>query len=181
MADINVARFICAPFRFYRSCGFGVHSPFAYRLMEDVIRGHSPGYGYYADKEIKQICRRYRVAPRIGRRFFRLLVYVNPAVTVVPEGKNLWGDIAALYSPLQGSAIVWVVDSPAGFTDNLREIIFGVRPCYLVVANLADREVGRCFSDLTSSVDYGMIFSNGRYALFCAVRGIPRQQYGVWI
>lgn len=43
--------------RWRHTRGFGVHSPFAYRIIRDGIRLDKE-YAYYADEEIARICRR---------------------------------------------------------------------------------------------------------------------------
>lgn len=54
--------------RYRHSRGFGVHSPFAFALVNDVLR-RSRGYAYYGDEELDHVI--YNCNPAHGRRVRR--------------------------------------------------------------------------------------------------------------
>lgn len=78
-------------YRFRHRCGYGVHSPFAFNLITQVIYENTPYYKYEAlAKEEKQLAlqkdRRWKYESRkIKRLLFRLVNYTQPD-TIVDAG-----------------------------------------------------------------------------------------------
>ena len=76
--------------RFRYRCGYGVHSPFAFSLITDVIYEKRPYYAYrsLASEQKKMSKERgwYRGTPKINRLLFRLVNKVQPA-TIVEVGR----------------------------------------------------------------------------------------------
>ena len=67
---------LCAPYlRFRHTRGFGIHSPYAYRFVTDVLR---PGdYGYYA---FERLCHLGNLSPKNeaeARKIVRLLIFLK--------------------------------------------------------------------------------------------------------
>lgn len=61
----------------WRHCrGFGIQSPWAYNLVRYVINEHAP---YYAYEEFDKILLLDKTIQRIGRLYFRLANYLQPA------------------------------------------------------------------------------------------------------
>lgn len=177
----KLSRLFGAPMRFYRSRGFGIHSPFAFRMIQEVVRCPYPGYSYYAYGNIRELCRAAKLSASAGYRFYRLLVFINPAEIILSNEEEIWRQIAGLYHPFKGKGSLVVIDSPTSFTPELEQRVNGDAPCYILILNLQKGEMTKSFDALTRTIDYGMTFTNGRRALLCAVRGLPRQKYKVWI
>lgn len=83
--------------RFRYRCGYGVHSPFAFSLITDVIYEKMPYYAYASlEKEQKRLVRERgysRSSQKVNRFLFRLVNKVQPA-TIVEVGRP---SVASLY------------------------------------------------------------------------------------
>ncbi len=83
--------------RFRYRCGYGVHSPFAFSLITDVIYEKMPYYAYASlEKEQKRLVRERgysRGSQKVNRFLFRLVNKVQPA-TIVEVGRP---SVASLY------------------------------------------------------------------------------------
>lgn len=127
--------------RWWRSQGFGVHSPFAFRMVRDVLL---PRYRYYDDDALRFLplsrrCRRYagvlfRLAARLAPASFMIIAgeesdalaeavhlaspnCIRDAVHRVPAEKNgalvfLGGDEGRRAFPAVGNALAVVADFP---------------------------------------------------------------------
>lgn len=76
--------------RFRHRRGYGVHSPFAFRFLQDVVYEKSP---YYAYCELdSHLARSQRLRQRRGLRLlFRLSNYAQPTRLFLPQGSALEG------------------------------------------------------------------------------------------
>ena len=76
--------------RFRYRCGYGVHSPFAFSLITDVIYEYTPYYAYHAlqEEQRKKVreCGWSKSRGKINRFLFRLVNKVQPA-TVIEVGQ----------------------------------------------------------------------------------------------
>lgn len=76
--------------RFRYRCGYGVHSPFAFSLITDVIYENTPYYAYHAlqEEQRKKVreCGWSKSRGKINRFLFRLVNKVQPA-TVIEVGQ----------------------------------------------------------------------------------------------
>lgn len=83
--------------RFRHRCGYGVHSPFAFSLITDVIYEKMPYYAYNSLKEEQKKMVKERGwskgSQKINRFLFRLVNKVQPT-TIVEVGKP---SVASLY------------------------------------------------------------------------------------
>ena len=91
---MNLLYYLKRPFiwlsRFRYRCGYGVHSPFAFSLITDVIYEKMPYYAY----DLLKVEQKKRIKtqgwekgiPRINRLLFRLVNKVQPA-TVIEVGQ----------------------------------------------------------------------------------------------
>lgn len=64
--------------------GFGVHSPFAYRMVREVLRP-SGEYAYYAYDEVKRLIHDFAVDMELDEALmlYRILIYLRPATVTV--------------------------------------------------------------------------------------------------
>ena len=80
--------------RFRYRCGYGVHSPFAFSLITDVIYEKTPYYAYSSlKKEQKKRVRERKDSQKVNRFLFRLVNRVQPD-TIIEVGCS---SSAALY------------------------------------------------------------------------------------
>lgn len=108
--------------RFRHSRGFGVHSPFAFRMVHDVIR---PRYEYYREEELqtlaKDSCLRkvcgllFRLTARLG---FRQAMVASDAPAAVRKALEMArGDIEISTSLPKGKSIIFLPHSKLGEVD----------------------------------------------------------------
>lgn len=90
--------------RWRRSRGFGVHSPWAYTVITDIL---TPHYAYYAYPKVNGL---FTEQPRLGRMVYRLLAYLQPAAVDV-LGDRRWADLAAMSGCGRAGRILVVDDA----------------------------------------------------------------------
>lgn len=98
---MSLTRSIKRPFvwlsRFRYRCGYGVHSPFAFSMITDVIYEKMPYYAYDSLKEEQKKKRKEsgwgKESQKISRLLFRLVNRVQPA-TIIEVGRPT---VASLY------------------------------------------------------------------------------------
>lgn len=74
--------------RLRHTYGFGVHSPFAFRMVKDVVRP-GRGYGWYGYEDIDAAMNMHRGSLKIERQakmFHRLLAFLSPESLFLPHG-----------------------------------------------------------------------------------------------
>lgn len=76
--------------RFRYRCGYGVHSPFAFSLITDVVYEKMPYYAYASlKKEQKKVVKKHgwgRGGQKVNRFLFRLVNKIQPA-TIIEVGR----------------------------------------------------------------------------------------------
>jgi hypothetical protein len=143
--------------------GFGVHSPWAYRVITEVIGEHAK---YYAYPEIDQLFGRRR---KTARTVFRLLVFLQPSrVDVV--GDKRWHELAAKAGVhASGKTTTLIVDNPDEF------IGFGDAETVIFTC-LGSTEGRNLWRKNMKSLTQGMaIDSHRKIGIICFRRGLPRQ------
>lgn len=90
------------------SRGYGVHSPWAYAIIDDVFRNDGV---YYADAEVGE---RFGARRRLALTVFRILVHLRPAAVTVLGGDQ-WRWLAGRSGCEGQGGAVTVVDDPALF------------------------------------------------------------------
>lgn len=142
----------------WRSCGFGIHSPFAYHFVTEVLC-LSPAYTYYA----------YALtSDRHMRLLVRLLAFFNPASVCIRLG-----------NPREAAGIVRaVVPSAAVLSDSAEFTITDMPLAVPGNALVLGREAVAALAALP--MEHGMIFSNGRdCAVVAALPHLPRQDFEI--
>lgn len=89
--------------RFRHRCGYGVHSPFAFRFITDVIYERQPYYAYKELDAALPISKRFR--QRRGLHLFlRLANHLQPETIVLP--KDAWWEKRYLQSGCKSARIM---------------------------------------------------------------------------
>lgn len=147
------------------SRGFGIHSPFAYRFITEVI--HQP-YAYYAYA---------RIAGSTERLLFRVLVDLAPRRIAV-YGPSEWGAAAkaarphAAVTPRRPDFVA--ADFGALSADERKAVIEALRQgASFFGVGLSPNEEAK----IKASMPQGMTFANARGTLIAAVRKLPRQDF----
>lgn len=82
------------PRRYMRSRGFGVHSPFAFSFINDVLRMRS-GYGLYCYDSVAAVARRTGVPVRLLRLWARIVWRFAPSGNItLGEGAEAASEVA---------------------------------------------------------------------------------------
>lgn len=147
------------------SRGFGIHSPFAYRFITEVIR---QPYAYYAYDELPD---------HSSRLLFRVLVALGPRRIAV-YGPRLWSTAAkaawphanvTVHRPDFVAADFSVISQQEKNTiiNNIEEgaSFYGVR--------LGNSDI----DSIKAAMKQGMTFSNGRGAFIAVAQKLPRQDF----
>lgn len=156
-------RMLAGPLRYRCSGGFGVHSPFAYSFITDVLRERR--YGYYAYETVK--------GGRM-RLWFRLACRFQPS-TVAAHGADRREllHVASLASPGCRAA-------DAGAQLRYEESAEDVTVCRgetLMLGHVSADDLRRLFD----TIDYGMCFANNSgMAVIVAHPGLPHQHFDLF-
>lgn len=145
--------------RRWRSRGFGIHSPFAYHFVTEVLCLPAV-YGYYA----------YAVADtRQKRLLVRLLAYFNPATVAIDLAEDD-PSLAALVRAVCRRAAVVEGEADFTITDRAPD-----RSCNALILG---RRAVRSLDELRA--EHGMVFSNGSdCAVVAALPHLPRQNFEI--
>lgn len=144
--------------------GFGVHSPWAYRIITEVIGEQAK---YYAYPEIDALFGKRR---KTARQVFRLLLHLQPGKVPV-VGDSRWQELVAKVGNLQaGNPTVAIIDNPAecdALPQDAETIIF------TCLGTTAGRNLWR---RTVASLTAGMVIDSHRKIGIISFRhGLPRQ------
>lgn len=173
----------------WRSRGFGIHSPFAFRFISRVLRERGEYYAYGELRRLAGSQRRFRELSLL----FRLVCHFRPAaVRVVGEpdegmrGAVRLADSGAVLiegradgsNGADGADGVWLMvifeDAPladGGLVDEALEVLErgGGVVCRDVDAGM--------LAGLKSRLENGMTFTNGHLTVLVGRRDLPRQDF----
>ena len=154
-----------------RTRGFGVHSPFAFRFIREVL--FQP-FAYYAYGEIESSIR--RDAENDMKRLYRILLYFRPEKIIVEDVDN---DLKLIKN-----LVVNDIGGKGNVRVNLAEVVSGEGES---ISNDADvyvlyGSVGKLFPVLKKKFDArgnGMLFYGKRMAVGVADARLPRQDFSL--
>lgn len=176
--------------------GFGVHSPFAYTFIKDVLRLPDK-YGYYAYRRIDRLHAMAAdndsgstpLPAKYLKLIYRIAVFYNSGnLLVIGDSAPLSPLLAAITGaedvsssvinlPSSGRPIVVVAPSPRLI--DLDSLTAGEEPIYVVTDLKQNRAAWeRITSSHTSS---GMSFANPHIAVFVPDSRLPRQHFNIWL
>lgn len=158
--------------RYRVSHGYGVHSPFAYRFIINVLRERLPYYAYSAIDALGGA-----MPARQAKLLFRLVNHFEPATV------SLSGPLAgeALQMARMARSSVSVTDTPAlahmviaaGLTDGDPLPDCPEPPAVVVMLMCSDH----CRREAQRRWARGISFSNGRTDVLVNLHGLPRLHY----
>lgn len=186
-----------APLRWWRTRGFGIHSPFAFCFVGEVLRER---YAYYAYERIGRLVaergRDDRLSFAGAKALFRIAARLDCREAVL-AGKGNNSVVAGIMSlvrknmpvlqlkdhvkPVRYNAIM-IVESVADSTLVATQAIDVVdKQGVVIVRNLASsekcRDVERRIS--VAMTDHGAQFCNGRATVFVGLRYLQPQRFNV--
>ncbi len=146
--------------RWWRSKGHGIHSPYAYRMVTEVLpeRGR-----YYAYDRIERLPDSRRL-----KLIFRLVCEFMPTTVHAPG--------------ITGTAkeVILLADPRVRFTDNPTEadLLIGIMPTELREGQAAVMRIpGDKWDHYKKTLTRGMTFSNGSIRIAVNRHGLPRQDF----
>ena len=166
---------ICSPISYFKewrhSRGFGIHSPFAYRFITEVLAQRLPYYGYAdisADSRIRLI--------------FRVIAYFGPEHILILSSQPRLLKMAA-HRAYSRAVITGNADSQPDFViadamDTTEDILMrhAANGTNMIVLNATEK----MRPSLAGAMPQGMIFDNGRGTLvIIPAHGLPRQDFRV--
>lgn len=143
------------------SRGFGIHSPFAYRFITEVLcLPHN--YGYYA----------YALAGRDSnlRLLVRLLVFFSPASVTVDLGEGAAAVVRLVREVVPHAALNGVCPD---FIITDKNVVTQM-PCNVF---LVGAEAVACLPAIGETLPYGMTFAGRECAVVAALPHLPRQDF----
>lgn len=163
----SLSRILSLPLRAWRSRGFGVHSPYAYRFITTVLRPTGEYYDYAAIG-----------SDSLSRRLYRVLLDLAPA-TIVRSGP---------LSPSQDTACTLAAAAVASAFRSPKSVIVSpgaiVGITYLrrvlasggsvIFTDLRDTRSSEIFAEL---VPDAMAFAGIRLAVLTGAPGLPHQLF----
>lgn len=186
----NLWRIRTALQRFGRSCGFGIHSPFAYDFVRRVLRQPC---AYYAYDEIDRLARQARIPSDYMRLLFRVALHLQPsAVAIIGDHIDICSEILTLALP---ETTIQNIRNATNRSDADFMVIFGnVQNDTEITSDihaLTDRGGSFIIFDMTieenllispdQELKHGMSFSNGRTVVYVGKRHLPRQHFDIWL
>lgn len=153
--------------------GFGVHSPFAYRMVREVLRPSS-ATGYYAYGELSSARRRLGCAlsQKEVELIYRVLVALRPATVAVSEGPSQGVLQEIVRCALPHSAIVDGADAQMLLCEGAAQCSGNYAMAYFT--DSSNSAVKRIWAETQS----GHMYHNPHRALIVS-RCLPRQSFAV--
>lgn len=177
--------------RAWRSRGFGIHSPFAFRFVTTVLRQQGE---YYAYSDLRRLTSGRK--PEFARctLMFRLVCEFRPQSVILDPA--LGGCVREAVAKAD-SRVRCVAPDEAGCDDELSDCLMILDGCSLEcmqakdVFRLIDRVLAgdgvvvvigisrQLYADIKNLMAAGMSFTNRRTAVFVSRRDLPRQDFEV--
>ena len=159
------------PKRAWRSRGFGIHSPFAFRFVTTVLRCDA---SYYAYSLIGN-------SPH-DRRLYRVLLHLAPSAVVrsgpLSDTQHSAIDTALSHtaaSPLRHKAVIVPPEAIVGIAYLRRILADGGCVIFTDLRNPASAEI------LDATAQCGMTFRGLRMGIIVGDNTLPRQQFNILI
>lgn len=166
--------------------GFGVHSPFAFRFISDVIN-EQRRYNYEAYGAINRIARSTGTPAFMLRRYYRLLVMAD--TTVVHPGSNeAFQEVTRLYRPSKRAmgrtkissdhtTEVWVVSSPDDPLTSIAERCSVRGRTFVMWPDTRTADITRRFEEAMSQRSSGPVFLVGHSAIMVLTSALAAKDY----
>lgn len=172
------------PARYRRSKGFGVHSPFAFRFITDVLRERSCGYYAYAPIERKASeLRRGSADFERARLICRLAAFFDPReVTMVGHVGPLEEFTLSLSPRGRGGELLYCGDVDPGESGGVAAMLTEKLSAgaSVIVGRMKENPGGRqVFESLVGAIGGGMSFTNGDTGIITGLAALPRQHFSL--
>lgn len=176
--------------RFRHGKGYGIHSPFAYMIVRDVI---NPPYRYYGYDDLEvdiSAVGRYKAMRRNLRLVLRLVGRMNCRKVILPpvvdpllrKAVSLGGGelIDSPDSMLAGSDNILVYMDSIYLTNSVLSQLIGKDGCFILFRGLnQDAELRNCYSTLSQQSASGVVFEGEDAALIAVDSKVSKVKYTI--
>lgn len=172
----KVSCFLTWPKRRWRTLGFGVHSPFAFKFLTTVVRQQDSYYNYTLLRELN------RPMPfKYLALIFRCICHFKPgSVGIIGRSDELAQVVRAADSRCTISGIprpdtaFFIINDP---TSDISGII---RPeSVVIVTNLQRKQAALFWKRTNMAMKNGMSFDDGKIGIACMFSHLPRQTFKI--
>lgn len=148
-------RGVRAPRRAARSRGFGIHSPFAFRFVREVL---SQPYAYYCYDRLDKAAKDDGSSPAVVRTLFRLSLWFRP------------GRVKIVGKTTEAIRLAMIIGNPVASGEDVpQECIAGLGDGRETVAGMWRQS------------SHGMLFSAKEMAIFVALPHLPHQRFDIFL
>ncbi len=181
---ISGSRLLLTPRRFLRAKGFGVHSPFAYSFLSDVVR--CP-YAYYAYPLLDAIARNaspsispklMRLIFRVGARFdIRTAICLGPEAQAVNASLRLLRRQIRLVNPGAPAQILIA----GRITPSQAKTLLQALPSVIILTGIRRKHSStkRFWQQIDADTGHGMSFADTDNIIFINSPALPRQHFRI--
>lgn len=180
--------------RYRRSKGFGVHSPFAYNFIVNVLRER---LHYYSYNRIDGVAREDgSISVQDARRLFRTVNYFNPSRVIItadcsPAAVKAIREVShhieiynfnEMVTGLEGEMLV-VDKCDCKCLHKFEKVACRIlsEGGTVVIYGMSSRPVNRSlFKSVNCCMEWGMTFTNGNMAVMTGRKDLPRQRFNLW-
>lgn len=175
----KIKRIFSWPKRYFRSKGFGVHSPFAYAFICDVMR--EKGYSYYSYSRIAQLApsssadrRTLRLVARLISHFSPDCIYASGRLSphILTVASLIRKGIRSTADPREAS-FLWIGKGGV-YPEERSEWGFDDKPFRVVVMTHRNNEAAKAVSD---AMPHGMCFNSSESSVAVVTPRLPRQNF----
>ena len=157
-----------------RSRGFGVHSPFAYSFIKGTLTEKTPYRQYeefkgVSEKDFQRAC-----------MLFRLVCRFRPSSVIITAHDELYERAVSAADSRSvitnsGKAQLVVVNDSSDFKLSMLD-----EDAVVYFPSVQSAEARQVWRALFDNMKRGMTFSDGRQAVACLFKTLPRQHYNVF-
>ncbi|MBD5242755.1 MAG: hypothetical protein HDS60_01555 [Barnesiella sp.] len=168
--------------------GFGVHSPFAFRFINDIIN-EQRRYGYAAYSAINRIARSSGTSSAMLRRYYRLLVMADTTV-MHPGSDRAFQEVTRLYHPSKKASVtntaqqkkspageVWVISSPDDPMPHIEQCCARRIHTFVVWPDTRSEAISLRLSEAMAKRTSGQVFFIGHAAIMVLTSSLAAKDY----
>lgn len=177
----RLKRMLSAPRRLALRKGFGVHSPFAFRFVRNVLAQPNP---YYCYGKLNRIAKHSGMNPRLVKLAFRLALFARPSTAYVPRALPVFATAIAEGSPhseiISDSSTTPPQLAIVENANDLPAAAACVQAQGIVMVVKADHHPD-LLQDIWQQTSAGMLFHATSVAVIVARTHLPRQAFNIWL
>ncbi len=187
-----IQRFLRRPLMLWRSKGFGIHSPFAYALIREVLAERGEYYAYERLRGLSPADFRFAsLIHRLVCRFSPDAVFVAGCDDVVGQAISMADSRVEFVADPCRARMVILGDEASGVFDKVAAMVKSIGPSLtvdtaasltkprltVVVRHLERPSMEARWMLLCAGARCGMDFSNGLTGVLCLSPHLPRQSF----